>query len=169
MTTALADDVDRVFQMPTAFSAGFMKYPRNAERRMFGIVTECIGHPGAGGANAFGDPENRVSFAYVMNQMEQQILPNEKSLRSGRMRFTCKTPILQRASFQRYGGTRSTYSPTLVTSIFRRALRDDVRRGKCPARFQAAFCHRQWVPSRWCASGPCEYVMACRRCLRSCV
>ena len=41
----------------------------------------AFGHPGAGGANAFADPENRISFAYVMNQMEQQILPNEKSLR----------------------------------------------------------------------------------------
>ena len=44
MTTALADGMDRVFQIPTAFSAGFMKDPRNkAERRMFGIrLTECI-------------------------------------------------------------------------------------------------------------------------------
>jgi CubicO group peptidase (beta-lactamase class C family) len=81
MTTALADGVDRVFQIPTAFSAGFMKDPRNAERRMFGMSPNAFGHPGAGGANAFGDPENRISFAYVMNQMEQQVLPNEKSLR----------------------------------------------------------------------------------------
>jgi CubicO group peptidase (beta-lactamase class C family) len=81
MTTALADGVDRVFQIPTAFSAGFMKDPRNAERRMFGMSPKAFGHPGAGGANAFGDPENRISFAYVMNQMEQQVLPNEKSLR----------------------------------------------------------------------------------------
>lgn len=81
MTTALADEVDRVFQIPTAFSAGFMKDPRNAARRMFGTSRTAFGHPGAGGANAFADPENRVSFAYVMNQMEQQVLPNEKSLR----------------------------------------------------------------------------------------
>ena len=81
MTTALADGMDRVFQIPTAFSAGFMKDPRNAERKMFGMSPNAFGHPGAGGANAFADPENKVSFAYVMNQMEQQILPNEKSLR----------------------------------------------------------------------------------------
>ena len=30
MTTTLADGMDRVFQIPTAFSAGFMKDPRNA-------------------------------------------------------------------------------------------------------------------------------------------
>ena len=81
MTTTLTDGVDRVFQIPTAFSAGFMKDPRNAERRMFGPSANAFGHPGAGGANAFADPENRLAFAYVMNQMEQQVLPNEKSLR----------------------------------------------------------------------------------------
>jgi CubicO group peptidase (beta-lactamase class C family) len=81
MTTTLADGMDRVFQISTAFSAGFMKDPRNAPRRMFGTSPKAFGHPGAGGANAFADPENRISFAYVMNQMEQSLLPNEKSLR----------------------------------------------------------------------------------------
>ena len=81
MTTTLADGMDRVFQIPTAFSAGFMKDPRNARRRLFGPSAKAFGHPGAGGANAFADPEKRISFAYVMNQMEQQVLPNEKSLR----------------------------------------------------------------------------------------
>jgi CubicO group peptidase (beta-lactamase class C family) len=81
MTTALADGMDRVFQIPTAFSAGFMKDPRNPAGRMFGPSANAFGHPGAGGANAFADPENRLAFAYVMNQMEHQVLPNEKSLR----------------------------------------------------------------------------------------
>jgi CubicO group peptidase (beta-lactamase class C family) len=81
MTTTLADGMDRVFQIPTAFSAGFMKDPRNAGRRLFGGLSTAFGHPGAGGSHAFADPENRISFAYVMNQMEQSLLPNEKSLR----------------------------------------------------------------------------------------
>jgi len=81
MTTTLADGMDRVFQIPTAFSAGFMKDPRNAARRIFGLSPSAFGHPGAGGTHAFADPENRISFAYVMNQMEQSLLPNEKSLR----------------------------------------------------------------------------------------
>jgi CubicO group peptidase (beta-lactamase class C family) len=81
MTTTLSDGMDRVFQIPTAFSAGFMKDPRNAVRRMFGPSPNAFGHPGAGGSHAFADPENRFSFAYVMNQMEQSLLPNEKSLR----------------------------------------------------------------------------------------
>jgi len=81
MTTTLVDGPDRVFQIPTAFSAGFMKDPRVATKRMFGPSTKAFGHPGAGGANAFADPESRIAFAYVMNQMEQQVLPNDKSLR----------------------------------------------------------------------------------------
>jgi CubicO group peptidase (beta-lactamase class C family) len=81
MTTTLVDGTDKVFQIPTAFSAGFMKDPCASSSRMFGPSTGAFGHPGAGGANSFADPENRLAFAYVMNQMEQQILPDEKSLR----------------------------------------------------------------------------------------
>jgi CubicO group peptidase (beta-lactamase class C family) len=104
MTTALADGMDRVFQIPTAFSAGFMKDPATAQgaavsspsnekkvrignraslptRRLFGTSRNAFGHPGAGGSHAFADPETRISFAYVMNQMEQSLWPNEKSLR----------------------------------------------------------------------------------------
>ena len=81
MSNTLADGMDRVFQIPTAFSAGLMQDPQNATRRLFGKSEYAFGHPGAGGANAFADPENRISFAYVMNQMEQSLLPNGKSLR----------------------------------------------------------------------------------------
>ena len=104
MTTTLTDGMDRVFQIPTAFSAGFMKDPAEAQgtavssppsqkmgrirnrpflvtQRLFGPSPNAFGHPGAGGSHAFADPENGISFAYVMNQMEQSLLPNEKSLR----------------------------------------------------------------------------------------
>jgi CubicO group peptidase (beta-lactamase class C family) len=81
MKTTLTDGTDRVFQIPTAFSAGFMKDSKNASRRIFGPSTPSFGHPGAGGSHAFADPESKVSFAYLMNQMEQSVLPNEKSLR----------------------------------------------------------------------------------------
>jgi CubicO group peptidase (beta-lactamase class C family) len=93
MKMALSDGIDRVFQIPTAFSAGFMKDARPtrenltalssqvSERPIFGKFMEAFGHPGAGGGHAFADPENGISFAYVMNQMEQSVLPNEKSLR----------------------------------------------------------------------------------------
>jgi CubicO group peptidase (beta-lactamase class C family) len=92
MKTTLADGIDRVFQIPTAFSAGFMKNPRSASANLtalsrqvpggiFGTSRTAFGHPGAGGSHAFADPENNISFAYVMNQMEQSLLPNEKALR----------------------------------------------------------------------------------------
>jgi CubicO group peptidase (beta-lactamase class C family) len=81
MTTTLALGPDRIFQIPTAFSAGFMKDPPEATRRIFGPSPLTFGHPGAGGSHAFADPEHGLSFAYVMNQMEQSLLPNEKSLR----------------------------------------------------------------------------------------
>jgi CubicO group peptidase (beta-lactamase class C family) len=81
MTRTLSDGVDLVFQIPTAFSAGFMKDSRDAARKIFGPSATSFGHPGAGGSHAFADLENRIAFAYVMNQMEQSVLPNEKSLR----------------------------------------------------------------------------------------
>jgi CubicO group peptidase (beta-lactamase class C family) len=81
MTTTLVDGSDRVFQIPTAFSAGLMKDSRDATRRMFRPSATSFGHPGAGGSHAFADPENKIAFAYVMNQMEQSLLPTEKSLR----------------------------------------------------------------------------------------
>jgi CubicO group peptidase (beta-lactamase class C family) len=58
-----------------------MKDSEKSARRIFGGSTNAFGHPGAGGSHAFADPENGISFAYVMNQMEQSVLPNEKSLR----------------------------------------------------------------------------------------
>jgi CubicO group peptidase (beta-lactamase class C family) len=81
MSTTLTSGIDRILQIPTTFSAGFMKDPPDAPRRIFGPSSLAFGHPGAGGSNAFADPENGISFAYVMNQMEQSLLPNEKSLR----------------------------------------------------------------------------------------
>jgi len=91
MTTTLTDGIDRVFQISTAFSTGFMKDSQTSTRKIFGRSTRLhmdkarqassFGHPGAGGSHAFADPENQISFGYVMNQMEQSVLPNEKSLR----------------------------------------------------------------------------------------
>src|SRR5215831_12956203 len=81
MTTTIEDGMDSVFQIPTAFSAGFMKDSRLTAKKMFGPPRTSFGHPGAGGSHAFADPENKIAFAYVTNQMEQSVLPNEKSLR----------------------------------------------------------------------------------------
>ena len=77
----VTDGIDQVFKISTAFSAGFMKDSLSAVRTMVGPARASFGHPGAGGCHAFCDPENNLAFAYVMNQMEQSLLPNEKSLR----------------------------------------------------------------------------------------
>lgn len=77
MTTTLARGDDRVLLMDTAFSAGFM---RPSTGGIFGARPQAFGHPGAGGSHAFADPEQRLSFAYVMNQMEPGVLPGPKSL-----------------------------------------------------------------------------------------
>lgn len=85
MTTTLTQGPDRVLLLETAFSAGFMRDPVDATGRKlrtnFGPSLRAFGHPGAGGSHAFADPERRISFAYVMNQMDPGVLPGPKALR----------------------------------------------------------------------------------------
>lgn len=85
MTNTLTQAPDRVLLLETAFSAGFMRDPMGPDGRKlrtnFGPSVKAFGHPGAGGSHAFADPENRISFAYVMNQMEPGVLPGPKALR----------------------------------------------------------------------------------------
>ncbi|MDF1816220.1 MAG: serine hydrolase [Verrucomicrobiales bacterium] len=85
ITTPIAYGEDYTLLLPTAFSAGFMLDPVDREtgekvRHLFGPGRKSFGQPGAGGSHAFADPENQISFAYVMNQMQSGILPNDKSL-----------------------------------------------------------------------------------------
>ena len=54
--------------------------PPGKMRQHFGPSLKAFGHPGAGGCLAFADPENAISFAYVMNQMEVGALPGAKSI-----------------------------------------------------------------------------------------
>ena len=85
MEARFTQGMDKVLCTPISFGAGFMKDPLDEEtgekmRRHFGPSYRAFGHPGAGGSLAFADPENGISFAYVMNQMEVGALPGEKSL-----------------------------------------------------------------------------------------
>ena len=84
MTTTLASGPDRTLCLDTAFSAGFMQDPTASDdrkaRQVYGPSKRAFGQPGAGGSHALADPENNLSFAYLMNQMELGVLPNEKSL-----------------------------------------------------------------------------------------
>ena len=85
LATTIVSGQDRVLQIPTAFGPGFMKDPISSEhqklRRIFGPAEAAFGQPGAGGSHAFVDPNRKLAFAYVMNQMEPGVLPNPKSLR----------------------------------------------------------------------------------------
>ncbi|MEO8791348.1 MAG: serine hydrolase domain-containing protein [Chthoniobacteraceae bacterium] len=85
MTTTLVQGDDRVLLTETAFSAGFMRDPLSPDgkklRAIFGPSLAAFGHPGAGGSHAFADPEHRIAFAYVINQMEPGVFPGPKALR----------------------------------------------------------------------------------------
>jgi CubicO group peptidase (beta-lactamase class C family) len=85
MTATLTQGPDRVLLLETAFSAGFMRDPVDGGGRKlrthFGSSPTAFGHPGAGGSHAFADPDNGISFAYVMNQMDPGVLPGPKALR----------------------------------------------------------------------------------------
>ena len=85
MTTTLTQGPDRVLLAETAFSAGFMRDPLDAQgaklRAHFGPSPRAFGHPGAGGSHAFADPDTGLAFAYVMNQMEPGVFPGPKALR----------------------------------------------------------------------------------------
>jgi len=84
MWTPLTQGPDRVLLTETAFSAGFMLDPVHDGRKvrqLFGPGLRAFGHPGAGGSHAFADPDRRLGFAYVMNQMEPGVLPSGKAQR----------------------------------------------------------------------------------------
>lgn len=84
MQAPLSQGLDKVLQIETAFSAGFMKDPVTPDgrkiRKTFGGSTRAFGHPGAGGSLAFADPDAGIGFAYVMNQMEPGVLPKKRAL-----------------------------------------------------------------------------------------
>jgi CubicO group peptidase (beta-lactamase class C family) len=75
---------DAVLCSTVASSAGMMRDPMDAVgnklKRLFGSSSRAYGHPGAGGSMAYADPEKRLAFAYVMNQMELGAMPGEKTL-----------------------------------------------------------------------------------------
>jgi CubicO group peptidase (beta-lactamase class C family) len=71
MNTTLARGLDRTLLDQTAFSAGFM----TNDFGVYGPSSSSFGHPGAGGAIAFADPEHKLGFAYIPSAMHPGALP----------------------------------------------------------------------------------------------
>ena len=84
LSHTLSQEEDSVLLTPIAFAAGVMQDPLTEEghklRQHYGPSLSAFGHPGAGGSLCFADPENGISLAYVMNQMEFGTLPGPKVL-----------------------------------------------------------------------------------------
>ena len=57
--------------LTTRFGLGYMLSQTGA---MLGPNARSFGHPGAGGSLGFADPDAKVGFGYVMNQMGNEPL-----------------------------------------------------------------------------------------------
>jgi CubicO group peptidase (beta-lactamase class C family) len=62
---------DAVLPLTTRFGLGFMLSQPGAQ---LGPNPHAFGHPGAGGSLGFADPDAKVGFGYVMNQMGNEPL-----------------------------------------------------------------------------------------------
>lgn len=70
-------EADACLLMPTTFGMGFMTHGGFTPYAGPG----SYGHPGAGGSVAFAQPERELGFAYVMNQMAQNLANDTRSAR----------------------------------------------------------------------------------------
>ncbi len=67
---------DRVFLVDSRFGSGFL-LPSDFSPMM---GPRSFGHSGAGGSLAFADPDTGVAFAYVMNQMQQNLAGDARTV-----------------------------------------------------------------------------------------
>lgn len=83
MSTRRSQGFDKILRLETSFSAGFMMDPLDDDGRkirgILGPAPGAFGHPGAGGSLGFADPDAGIGFGYVMNQMEQGVLPGGRA------------------------------------------------------------------------------------------
>jgi len=76
---------DRVILHETCFGLGFALGPMLAP--MCG--PNAFGHPGAGGALAFADPDAGIAFAYVMNRMRFDVAGDPRAVSLVRALYAC--------------------------------------------------------------------------------
>lgn len=81
----ISEGKDRVIQIETRFGLGFML------PRALGLdcPPPCYGHPGAGGALGFADPERRLGFGYVTNRMRLGLTGDARSRNLVRAVYSC--------------------------------------------------------------------------------
>ncbi len=75
MRTKLAQGPDLVLMEDTSFSAGFMTNACG----VYGTSPSAFGHPGAGGALAFADPDQGIGFAFIPSAMHPGALPGPRT------------------------------------------------------------------------------------------
>lgn len=84
MSSVHSASYDQTLLIPSRFGLGYMKsidnrYDLNPHNREALIMSEAaFGHSGFGGSVGFADPEENVSFGYVMNKMGPGTLLNER-------------------------------------------------------------------------------------------
>lgn len=69
--------LDLVLNMDTSFGAGIMRNTHG----FFGPNAETVGHCGWGGSMAIGDPDRRLTCAYVMNKQSNVLVGDPRAVR----------------------------------------------------------------------------------------
>jgi CubicO group peptidase (beta-lactamase class C family) len=87
----VTEPLDEVLGVPSYFSLGFL---RPGPEVSFGSSQRAFGAPGAGGSFAFADPDLRLGYAYVMNNLDFYLEddPREKALRDAVYRAIALVP-----------------------------------------------------------------------------
>ena len=75
-TETQSEGRDRILLLPTRFGLGFML--NSAFSPLLG--PRSFGHAGAGGSLGFADPDAGVGFGYVMNQMQQNLAGDPRTI-----------------------------------------------------------------------------------------
>lgn len=87
--TEQARGLDKVLNINTRFSLGFMLSQDDQENASFGPNAKAFGHPGAGGSLGFADPESEIGFAYTINQMGSHILIDPRATQLIKVLYQC--------------------------------------------------------------------------------
>ena len=80
--------MDRTLLCPTRFGLGVM-LEQQWKGGSFGMGANAFGHPGAGGALGFADPDARVGFGYVTNTMGPYVLTDPRAGDLSREIYRC--------------------------------------------------------------------------------